>query len=149
MLFRSLLLDPAAATVLLTRQFRYPVYANGDPAWLIEVCAGLLDGEEPAIAASREAVEETGYRPVTLDHVFDAYMSPGSLTEKIACFVGSYVSGSPENAGGGLEDEGEDIEVLELPLSTALTMIKTGKITDGKTIMLLQWAALNRPELVR
>lgn len=144
-----LLLDPQGGTVILTRQFRYPVHASGDPAWLIEVCAGLLDGEEPQAAARREVLEETGYRPITLEHVFDAYMSPGSVTEKIAFFVGTYAPGTAETAGGGLLQEGEDIEVLELPLRQALAMIGTREIIDGKTIALLQWAAINRPELVR
>ncbi|MEO5808058.1 NUDIX domain-containing protein [Devosia sp.] len=144
-----LLLDPATGTVALTRQFRYPVYASGDPAWLIEVCAGLLDGEQPVEAIMREALEETGYRPTAVEHAFDAYMSPGSVTEKLSHFIGHYTSGQRETTGGGLHDEGEDIEVLELPLKQALAMIKTGEIVDAKTIALLYWAALNRPEALK
>lgn len=138
-----LLCDPARGTVVLTRQFRLPVHLNGDAPALIEVCAGLLDGDLPEDCARREAEEESGYRVETITHAFDAYMSPGSLTEKLSCFIGFYDEGQRVSEGGGLVHEGEDIEVLELPFAAALGMIATGEITDAKTIMLLQHAALS------
>lgn len=137
-----LLYAPAQRSVILTRQFRLPVHLNGDPAWLIEAPAGLLDGEAPAIAARREAIEETGYEPEAMQFLFDAYMSPGSLTEKCACFIGRYTPGKTVAAGGGLHEEGEDIEVFELRLDEALDMIELGTINDGKTILMLQALAL-------
>ncbi|WDR01666.1 NUDIX domain-containing protein [Devosia algicola] len=143
-----LLINPATGRVLLTRQFRYPVHSCGDSAWMLEVCAGLLDGDDPTSAIIREAVEETGHRPTNVVHLYDAYMSPGSLTEKLSMFVGHYSDQSLESEGGGLTEEGEDIEIVELDFATAFAMISTGEIIDAKTIMALQWAALNRPELL-
>ena len=140
-----LLLNPDTRKVLLTRQFRYPVTLNGDPAWLVECCAGLLDDDAPLAAIMREAMEETGYNPHGVRHLYDAYMSPGSMTEKISFFLGLYDGSSKEGPGGGLEEEGEEIEVFEIELDAALDLIGTGGIIDGKTIMLLQWAALNYP----
>lgn len=137
-----LMFAPAQRTVILTRQFRLPPHVNGDPAWLIEAPAGLLDGEEPEVAARREALEETGYAPEAMVFLFDAYMSPGSVTEKCACFLGRYTPGRQDGTGGGLSDEGEDIEVFELGLDEAMAMIAAGTIVDGKTIMLLQALAL-------
>ena len=137
-----LLFAPAQRTLILTRQFRLPAHLNGDPAWLIEAPAGLTDGEPPEIAARREAVEETGYAPENLVFLFDAYMSPGSLTEKCACFLGRYTPGLQAANGGGLAEEGEDIEVFELGLDEALAMVATGAISDAKTIMMLQALAL-------
>lgn len=137
-----LLCDPARGTVILTRQLRFPAQLNGDDPWLVEVCAGLLDGDAPAVCARREAEEESGYRVETLVHAFDCYVSPGSLTEKISCYLATYRPDDRVSAGGGLEHEGEDIEVLELPFATALDMVRSGGITDLKTIALLQHAAL-------
>ncbi|QDZ12060.1 NUDIX domain-containing protein [Devosia ginsengisoli] len=137
-----LLYAPATHTLILTRQFRLPAHLNGDPAWLIEAPAGLTDGEDIEIAARREAVEETGYEPESMIFLFDAYMSPGSLTEKCACFLGRYTPGRQVSAGGGLTEEGEDIEVLELGLDEALAMVGSGMISDAKTIMMLQALAL-------
>jgi nudix-type nucleoside diphosphatase (YffH/AdpP family) len=137
-----LLHAPQAGTVILTRQFRLPPHLNGDPAWMIEAPAGLLDGEAPAIAAHREAVEETGYAPADLVFLFEAYTSSGSLTEKCACFLGHYTPGEKVSEGGGLASEGEDIEVFELPFDEAMAMIGDGRIVDAKTIMLLQALAL-------
>jgi nudix-type nucleoside diphosphatase (YffH/AdpP family) len=141
-----LLHDVARGTVLLSRQFRYPVYANDHPdGMLIETAAGLLDGEEPATAIRREAAEELGVEVGDVEHVFDVYMSPGSVTERIHFFAAPYTPHTRVGEGGGLADDGEDIEVLELPFETALAMIETGEIADAKTIMLLQWAALRGP----
>jgi nudix-type nucleoside diphosphatase (YffH/AdpP family) len=137
-----LMFSATSRSVILTRQFRLPPHLNGDPAWLIEAPAGLLDGEAPALAARREAIEETGYEPEALVFLFDAYMSPGSLTEKCACFLGRYTPGRKLAEGGGLAHEGEDIEVLELGLDAALAMTTSGEICDAKTIMMLQALAL-------
>jgi nudix-type nucleoside diphosphatase (YffH/AdpP family) len=138
-----LLFNAARGTVILTRQFRFPAWANGcADGHLIEACAGLLDGDDPAAAMRREAVEETGYAVSAPRKVFEAYMSPGSVTEKLHFFVAEVDDGDRLATGGGDAREGEDIEVLELPLDRALAMIAEGAIQDGKTIMLLQHAAL-------
>lgn len=137
-----LMYAPEAGTVILTRQFRLPPHLNGDPAWLIEAPAGLLDGEAPDIAARREAMEETSYEPKSLRFLFDCYMSPGSLTEKCACFLATYVPGENLHAGGGLAEEGEDIEVFEMDVEDAMDAIAGGEIADAKTIMMLQALAL-------
>ncbi|MFJ2978802.1 NUDIX domain-containing protein [Curtobacterium sp. NPDC087082] len=137
--------DPERDTVLLTRQFRWPAYVNGHPdGMLVEAAAGLLDEDDPETAVRREAAEELGIRLGTVTKVFDAFMSPGSVTERVHGYVGAYTPADLVHAGGGLEDEGEDIEVLELPLDEALAMVADGRIADGKTIMLLQWVALQR-----
>lgn len=136
-----LMFAPETGSVVLTRQFRLPVHLNDDPAWLIEAPAGLLDGEATAIAARREAIEETGYTPEQMVFLFDVYMSPGSLTEKCACFLARYTPGQ-QQGGGGLREEGEDIEVFELSLDAALAMVASGAIIDGKTVLLLQALAL-------
>lgn len=130
------------SSVILTRQFRLPPHLNGDPAWLIEVPAGMLDGEPAEIAARREAMEETGFSPTDLRLVCDIYASPGSLTEKCACFLGRYSPGQRQSVGGGLAVEGEDIEVLEIGFDSAFAMIATGEIRDAKTVILLQALAL-------
>jgi nudix-type nucleoside diphosphatase (YffH/AdpP family) len=138
-----LLFDAQRQTVILIRQFRFPCYVNGLPdGMLIEACAGQLDGNDPVAAMRREAIEETGYAVTAPRKVFEAYMSPGSITEKLHFFVAAYDAADRHGAGGGEVDEGEDIEVLELPLAQALAMIATGEIQDGKTIMLLQHAAI-------
>lgn len=141
-----LLYDAERATVLLTRQFRYPVYVNGHPdGMLIEAAAGLLDNDEAEAAIRRETQEELGVSVGEVQHVFDAFMSPGSVTERLHFYAAAYTTASRTGAGGGLADDGEDIEVLELPFAVALEMIDTGEIADAKTIMLLQWAALRGP----
>jgi nudix-type nucleoside diphosphatase (YffH/AdpP family) len=138
-----LLYAPAEGTVLLTRQFRLPPHLNGDPAWMIEVPAGMLDGELPEVAARREVLEETGYEAQTLVFVFNAYASPGSVTEKTTYFLGRYSPGRKAAEGGGLAGEGEDIEVLEIAFTEALSMVADGRIMDAKTILLLQALALD------
>lgn len=142
-----LLVDPSRDTVMLTRQFRLGAHINGDPSFLLEACAGLLDGDAPEACAIREAEEETGYRPRNVRHVTDVYVSPGSLTEKVSCFIGEYTEADRVSDGGGLEHEGEDIELVELAFPAALTMIKAGLIVDAKTIVLLQHLALERAGL--
>ncbi|MEU7454784.1 NUDIX domain-containing protein [Streptosporangium roseum] len=141
-----LLYDAERATVLLTRQFRYPVYVNGHPdGLLLETAAGLLDDDDPETAIRREAAEETGYDIGEVRHVFDVYMSPGSVTERLHFFAAPYTADRRTSEGGGLADDGEDIEVVELPFAKALAMIGSGEIADAKTVMLLQWAALSGP----
>ena len=137
-----LLYNRPQRTVILTRQFRFPVFAHGEPGMLIEVVAGKLDGDHPVTTAKKEAEEESGYRVHDVELVLSAYMSPGSVTEKLSLFLAEYDAGSKVSAGGGLEHEGEDIEVLELGIDEALAMIETGEIADAKTIMLLQHVRL-------
>ncbi len=141
-----LLYDPERATVLLTRQFRFPVYVNGHPdGMLLEAAAGLLDDDDPETAIRREAEEETGVRVGALERVFDVWMSPGSVTERLHFWAAPYTPAQRTAAGGGVADEGEDIEVVELPFDRALAMTLTGEVADAKTILLLQWAALHGP----
>lgn len=136
-----LLFNAERRTVLLTRQFRMPAYVNGcGDGLLIEACAGLLDGQDPAACIRREAEEETGYRVRAPRQVFEAYMSPGSVTERLHFFVAEYEDRDRVSAGGGDVSEGEEIETIELALDEAMRMVDSGAIRDGKTIMLLQHA---------
>jgi nudix-type nucleoside diphosphatase (YffH/AdpP family) len=138
--------DPDRGTVLLVRQFRLPVFLNPGErhkdGMLIEVCAGLLDVDRPEAEARREAEEELGYRFKSLTEVFDAYMSPGSVTERVIGYVTPYSPADRVSAGGGSAKEGEDIEILEMPIDEALALVKSGDIADGKTIILLQHVKL-------
>lgn len=139
-----LLGDRAAGTVLLTRQFRWPAYENGHPdGMLIEAPAGLLDGDSPAEAIRREVAEETGVAIGPVVPLFEVYMSPGSVTERLHFFAAPYDSARGVPVAAGVAAEGEDIEVLELALDDALAMVARGEIADAKTIMLLQWADRN------
>ncbi|MDR6387061.1 NUDIX domain-containing protein [Paraburkholderia caribensis] len=138
-----LLYDPRRRTVVLTRQFRLPAFVNGHEGMLIETPAGLLEEASPEERIRAEVEEETGYRVACVRKVFEAFMSPGSVTEKLYFFVAEYDADARISRGGGIADEGEDIEVLELPFDDALAMVANGDIVDGKTIMLLQYAALH------
>ena len=139
-----LLYNRAAKTVILTRQFRFPTFVNGNSdGMMVEACAGLLDQDDPATCIRRETEEETGYRISDVRKVFEAYMSPGSVTEKLFFFVGAYTAADKVSGGGGEAHEGEDIAVLEIPLDDALAQVAGGLICDAKTIMLLQYAKLN------
>jgi nudix-type nucleoside diphosphatase (YffH/AdpP family) len=133
----------AQRSVVLVRQFRFPAFVNGYDDLLIEAAAGVLDGATPEARIRAEAEEETGYRLGEIRKIFEAFMSPGSVTEKQYFFVAEYEPSMRTGSGGGLADEGEDIEVLELAIDEALAMIADGRIVDAKTIMLLQYAALN------
>ena len=136
-----LLYNKVRKTVILTRQFRLPTFINGNAnGMLIEACAGLLDQDQPEVAIKRETEEETGFRIKEVKKIFEAYMSPGSVTELLYFFVAEYVKSEKVSEGGGLD--GEDIEVLEIPFHNALDMISNGEIRDGKTIMLLYYARL-------
>jgi nudix-type nucleoside diphosphatase (YffH/AdpP family) len=138
-----LLYNRAGNTVVLTRQFRFPTFVNGNAdGMLIEACAGLLDKDDPVTCIRREAEEETGYRVGAVQQVFETFMSPGSVTERLFMFVGEYEARDKVGHGGGEAHEGEDIEVLELAFPQALAMVRSGEIRDAKTIMLLQHAQI-------
>lgn len=139
-----LLYNREMQTVILTRQFRMPTYVNGnETGMLIEACAGLLDRDSPEDCIRREAEEETGYAVTSVHKIGEAYMSPGSVTEILHLFVAEYDAKMKVGRGGGLDEEQENIEVLELPFAEAMRMVETGEIRDAKTILLLQHAQLN------
>lgn len=138
-----LLYNTHTKNVILTRQFRLPTYINGNlDGMLIEACAGLLDNDNPEDCVKRETEEETGYKISKVEKIFEAYMSPGSVTEILHFFIAEYSDDMKINDGGGLEEEGESIEVLQLPFDETLSMIDNGEIKDAKTIMLLQYLRL-------
>lgn len=137
-----LLYDPDRRTVVLTRQFRFPAFVNGHDDLLTEVPAGLLDGADPADRIRQELMEETGYVIGQPQKLFEAFMSPGSVTEKLHFFAAPYRPSDRVGSGGGNAEEGEDISVLEIGIDDALTGIRDGSIQDGKTISLLLYAAL-------
>lgn len=138
-----LLYNTESGKIILTRQFRLPTFINGNPSgMMIEACAGLLDNDHPEECIKRETEEETGYKITHVEKIFEAYMSPGSVTEILHFFIAEYSKEMKITDGGGLKDEGEDIEVLELDLDEALKMIESGDIKDAKTIMLLQYIKL-------
>ncbi|MBS1563559.1 MAG: GDP-mannose pyrophosphatase NudK [Bacteroidetes bacterium] len=139
-----LLYNKSMGTVMLTRQFRLPTFINGNAdGMLIEACAGLLDKDNPEDCIRRETEEETGYKLTQVRKLFEAYMSPGSVTEILYFFAAEYTRDMKVNEGGGVEHEQENIEVLEIPFSKAIDMMATGEIKDGKTIMLLQYAQIH------
>lgn len=138
-----LLHNPQTDMVILTRQFRLPTFVNGNPSgMLIETCAGLLDNDDPETAIIRETEEETGYRIQSVQKVMEAYMSPGSVTEKLFFYIAQYTTDTERSAGGGIEEE--EIDILELPFTEAVAMMERGEIMDGKTIMLLQHLRLQQ-----
>ncbi|NLP63252.1 NUDIX domain-containing protein [Paraburkholderia sacchari] len=139
-----LLYNVEKKTVVLTRQFRFPAFVNEHDGMLIEACAGLLDRDDPETCIRKETEEETGYRIENVRKVFEAFMSPGSVTERLYFFVGEYFDNDKVGDGGGVEADGEEIEVLEMTLDEALACVESGAIMDGKTIMLLQYAKLRR-----
>ncbi|PFH07752.1 nudix-type nucleoside diphosphatase (YffH/AdpP family) [Collimonas sp. PA-H2] len=138
-----LLYNRERRSVILIRQFRFPTFGNGHDGFLIETAAGLLDHASPEQRIRAEVEEETGYSVREVRKVFEAFMSPGSVTEKLYFFVAEYAPDARISDGGGLQDEGEDIQVLELTLERAMQMVASGEIADGKTIMLLQYAQLH------
>ena len=139
-----LLYNKENKTVILTRQFRLPTFINGNEnGFLIEACAGLLDKDNPEDCIRRETEEETGYKITDVRKIFEAYMSPGSVTEMLYFFVAEYSNQMKVHEGGGLEHDEEDIEVMEITLDKAIEMTTNGEIKDAKTIMLLQYAKLN------
>jgi GDP-mannose pyrophosphatase NudK len=143
-----LLYNLSKKTVILTEQFRLPTYINGNPTgMLIEACAGLLDLDNPEDCIRRETEEETGFTIKDVKKIYEAYMSPGSVTEILHFFVAEYSKDMQLSQGGGV-DIHEDIKVLELPFKKAINMIGNGEIKDGKTIMLLQYLQIHNPELI-
>jgi len=139
-----LLYNKSRRTVILTRQFRLPTYINGNTSgMLIEACAGLLDKDNPEDCIRRETEEETGYKVTDVRKVYEAYMSPGSVTEMLHFFIAEYAEDMKIHDGGGIEHEEENIEVLEVEIKNAMDMIDKGEIRDGKTIMLLQYIKLH------
>lgn len=136
-----LLYNRERRTVILTRQFRFPTFVNGYPGYLIETAAGLLDNMDAESRIKAEAEEETGFRLTNVQKVLEAFMSPGSVTEKLHFFIAEYTARDKVSTGGGLAAEGEDIEVLEMAFDDALAAIDSGAIVDGKTIMLLYYVA--------
>jgi len=139
-----LLFNPETECVLLTRQFRLPAWFSGKEPFVIEAPAGLLEGAQPEDRMRAELIEETGFQVSRLEHLFDALMSPGSITEYLAFFTGTYHLKDKVSEGGGEPSEGEDIEVMHVPLKEALAMIRSGEIADAKTIILLQDLALQQ-----
>ncbi len=140
-----LLYNLSKKTVILTKQFRMPTYVNGnDDGMSIEVCAGLLDGDSPEKCVIKEAEEESGYRITKVKKVLEAYMSPGAVTEIVYMFIAEYKDEMKVSDGGGLAHEHENIEVLEVTFNAALKMVKNKEIHDAKTIMLLQYAQINK-----
>ena len=139
-----LLYNPHKKTVILIKQFRMPTYLNGnDDGMMIEVCAGLLDDDDPLTCIKKETEEETGYKINTPVKLFEVYTSPGAVTEVIHYFVAEYSDDMKVNDGGGVASETEEIEVLEIDFNKALSMIANGTIKDAKTILLLQYAKIH------
>lgn len=139
-----LLYNSSKETVILTKQFRLPTYLNGNKSGImIEVCAGLLDKDDPETCIIRETEEETGYRIHSVKKIMEAYMSPGAITEILHLFIAEYNPSMKVSAGGGLAHEQEEIDVIEIPFAQAYVMIESGEIKDAKTIMLLQYAKIH------
>lgn len=138
-----LLYDPDRATIILIRQFRFPAFYHGEAGELVDTPAGKLEDATPEDGIRREVEEETGYRIRDVTRVFEAYMSPGSITERLYLFTARYSPADRVGEGGGNHHEGEDIEILEMPFAEAYAMLTRGDIRDAKTIILLQYAALN------
>lgn len=142
-----LLFDPKRQSVILVRQFRMPAHVNGHSGWLLETPAGLLDGGNPKEAIRREVMEETGYHVDEVRFLFKCFMSPGSVTETLDFFAAIIDVEEKQGKGGGVDHESEDIEIVEIRLAEAMTLIDSGEICDAKTIMLLQWAMLYSDKL--
>jgi GDP-mannose pyrophosphatase NudK len=140
-----LLYNPDSKTIILTRQFRLPSFVNGNPqGLLIEACAGLLDQDNPEEAIKRETEEETGYRISEVKKIFEAYMSPGSVSEILYFFIAAYHPSMKVHSGGGIAQEQEDIEVLEIDFEKAYAMMENGEIRDAKTILLMQYLKIKK-----
>jgi nudix-type nucleoside diphosphatase (YffH/AdpP family) len=137
--------NKSTQNIILIRQFRMPTLMNGNESGLlIETCAGLLDEDDPETCIKKEIEEETGYRLDKVTKIFEAFMTPGAVTEKLYYFIAEYTDDMKVNAGGGLDEEQEDIEVLEMPFTEAVKLLNNGEIKDAKTIMLLQYAIIHK-----
>lgn len=136
--------DPARSCVLLVKQFRLPVYLASGRETTIEACAGKLEGMDAASRIVLEVEEEAGYLIKEPQFLFAAFMSPGAYAERISFFLATYSPADRRTRGGGIRDEGEDIEVIEPTLDEALAMVASGEIIDAKTILLLQYTKLAR-----
>ena len=140
-----LLYNPSKKTVILTKQFRMPSYLNEHAdGMMIEVCAGLLDADDPLTCIIKEAEEETGYKISNPKKILEIYSTPGAVTEKLFYFIAEYSDDMKISEGGGLEEETEELEVLEMDFNKAIEMISTGEICDAKTIILLQYAQIHK-----
>jgi GDP-mannose pyrophosphatase NudK len=140
-----LLYNKEKQTVILTKQFRMPTYMNDNKdGMLVEICAGMLDKDNPEACIIRETEEEVGYRLDKVKKVYESYSSPGVMTEKMHYFIGEYTDAMKVNSGGGLDSEHEDIEVLEIPFNKAIDMLNNGEIVDTRTIVLLQYALIHK-----
>jgi GDP-mannose pyrophosphatase NudK len=130
--------------IILIKQFRLPSYLNGNKnGLLIETCAGLLDDDNPETCIKKEILEETGYKINNVSKVFEAYMTPGAVTEQIHYFIAEYTDNMKTDKGGGLISEEEDIEVLEMPFTKAIDLLNKGAIKDAKTMLLIQYAMIH------
>lgn len=137
--------NKSTQNIILIRQFRMPTLMNGnETGLLIETCAGLLDEDDPETCIKKEIEEETGYKLDKVTKIFEAFMTPGAVTEKLYYFIAEYTDDMKVNAGGGLDEEQEDIEVLEMPFSEAVKLLNNGEIKDAKTILLLQYAIIHK-----
>lgn len=133
--------DKARGTIILIRQFRGVAFLREGRESLVEACAGKLEGADPLTRIRKETEEETGIRLTSEPRrLFDGYSSPGSFSERLTYFVAPYEAEDRITAGGGLANEGEDIEVLEMTLDAAMAMVASGEINDSKTLVLLYWA---------
>ena len=139
-----LLYDRETSSVILTGQFRLPTFLNkNDTGMMIEACAGIVEeNEDPTDAIIREIEEETGYKVEKVKKLFELYSTPGSVTEMIHYYVAEYTKEQKIGNGGGLEEENEDIDVIEMPFEEAFIKIQSGEIKDAKTVILLQYAKL-------
>lgn len=138
-----LLYNKLKKTVILVKQFRMPTFLNdNNDGFLVEICAGMLDKDHPEACIIRETEEEVGYRIKEVKKVYEAYSSPGVMTEKMHFFIGEYTDNMKVSEGGGLDTEHEDIEVLEIPFAEAVKMLENGLIHDTRTIVLLQYAQI-------
>jgi GDP-mannose pyrophosphatase NudK len=137
-----LLYNLGRKTVILTRQFRLPAYLNGGEPDLVEACAGHIEDGDPHATILRELREETGFVIGDAERVFQCYMSPGSVTEKITFFIAPYEADDRKEEGGGLAEEGESVETIEMLFADALAQVASGEIRDAKTILLLQYAQI-------
>lgn len=139
--------DPERRVVTLVRQPRAAPLYRGFDALMLEAPAGLTDGEDPDHAARREALEETGLRLAALEPLGAFWAMPGCATERTHLYLAPYRAADRIAEGGGVEHEGEEIEIVEMPAKEAVAMAGDGRICDLKTGFLLQALQLRHPEM--